>query len=89
MKLRHAAALALVGWYLLIPPLGRPAPSDLSQWEVITTFDSRSLCMSLRTSDIQSWLITKGILDLSAAQLKAYVDNSRCVSEDDPRLKAK
>src|SRR5882762_6308677 len=28
MKLRHAAALALVGWYLMIPPLTQIAPDS-------------------------------------------------------------
>jgi hypothetical protein len=88
MKLRHAAALALVGWYLLVPSHGQ-LQAPLSQWEVVTTFDSRSLCMSLRTPDIQTWLIVKGVLNPTAAQLKKYVDSSRCVSEDDPRLKSK
>ena len=30
MKPRHAAALALVGWYLLIPPLARSVPPQQS-----------------------------------------------------------
>lgn len=30
MKHRHAAALALVGWYLIAPPPARPRPSSNS-----------------------------------------------------------
>jgi hypothetical protein len=53
MKLHHAAALALVGWYLMLPPLRPDGPrsdppkgsdrvkadlsAPLSQWEAIST----------------------------------------------------
>ncbi len=41
MTLRHAAALALVGWYLMYPPTpNRP----LSQWEILNIFDSATEC---------------------------------------------
>jgi hypothetical protein len=32
MKPRHAAALALVGWYLMIPPTKHPRSRDLWRW---------------------------------------------------------
>lgn len=46
MNLRHAAMLALIGWYLMIPPvqscvgqfLGRCDLPPLSQWEIKATF---------------------------------------------------
>ncbi len=31
MKVRHAAALALVGWYLMVPPVGQD-PGALGKW---------------------------------------------------------
>ena len=52
MKLRHAAELALVGWYLMVPPipLNRfrvdiDAPS--SKWEHYQSFDSAEDCESI------------------------------------------
>ncbi len=46
MKPRHAAALALVGWYLLMPPPSSKYPGSvvdttapLSQWEVVPSYD--------------------------------------------------
>ncbi len=58
MKLRHAAALALVGWYLLIPPLesclgsfyGRPCEqTPLRKWRRSErTYDSRAKCEEMR-----------------------------------------
>jgi hypothetical protein len=48
MKLRHAAALALVGWYLMMPPLrGGGKPDDqapISAWTVFRKFDSTAAC---------------------------------------------
>jgi hypothetical protein len=53
MKLRHAAALALVGWYLLMPPAkhnGMPADVPLSRWRNFGAFDSAAQSESaLRT----------------------------------------
>jgi len=54
MKPRHAAALALVGWYLMIPPLqsaNRDDPSGprdlhapISQWDQVSAYDSAAKC---------------------------------------------
>ena len=58
MILRHAAALALVGWYLMVPPfrsgwfsssateLDTKAP--LSRWRVIGSFDEVASCYYMR-----------------------------------------
>jgi hypothetical protein len=57
--LRHAVALALVGWYLMMPPLRPPqsirwsegkfqvdtlTPAPLSQWTIVDSFDSAREC---------------------------------------------
>lgn len=54
MKLRHATASVLVGWYLLIPPVFSPmgghprAFNDLSaplnRWDIWAKFDSNTTC---------------------------------------------
>jgi hypothetical protein len=44
MKLRHAIALALVGWYLTIPEVGKTTPKDCPECAVqlnATAFFSR------------------------------------------------
>jgi hypothetical protein len=49
-KIRHAAALALVGWYLMIPPDSAKIPhsldseAPLSRWITVTTFDTSEKC---------------------------------------------
>jgi hypothetical protein len=49
MNLRHGAALALAGWYLILPPYVRPyRDSDLrvplSRWKLIERFDTAAAC---------------------------------------------
>jgi hypothetical protein len=49
MNLRHAAELALVGWYLIMPPtvglylrLDKSAPD--SRWHIVQSFDTATAC---------------------------------------------
>jgi hypothetical protein len=50
MNLRHAAALALVGWYLMMPPEVRDKKGDpvsveaISHWDTLAVFDSAMNC---------------------------------------------
>ena len=64
MKLRHATALTLLGWYLLMPPMlgGNPPiyPSarpdlaaPLEKWLVTDTFDSASQCRTALASVLE------------------------------------
>jgi hypothetical protein len=53
MKLRHAAALALVGWYLIVPPLlkkGVDLSAPLSQWVPLTSYDRAKQCEDEKAS---------------------------------------
>jgi hypothetical protein len=47
MTLRKAAALALVGWYLMMPPWGK-LNAPLSEWVVYQSFDSAENCAAAR-----------------------------------------
>ncbi len=50
MKPRHSAALALVGWYLMVPPMtpdGAPyidATAPIYTWEIVKNFDRAKDC---------------------------------------------
>lgn len=52
MNLRHAAALALVGWYFIVPPFQGSNPESsradvnapLSQWQIWSGYDSAKQC---------------------------------------------
>jgi hypothetical protein len=76
MKLRHAAALALVGWYLMVPPqtrtwwIGEERYDDaapLNRWTIEQSFDKAELC--------------------EAARQATQAGHAVCVATDDPRLK--
>ena len=44
MKTCNVAALALSGWYLIVPPVGGDASAPLSQWRTIDRFDTAQEC---------------------------------------------
>src|SRR5262249_51159849 len=53
MNLRHAAALTLVGWYLMLPPLNTSdqgaitslkSSAPISEWDVSESYDSATEC---------------------------------------------
>ena len=86
--MRHAAALGLAAWYLILPP---PAPSGkrltgapLSDWKSIDEFDSQSTCLQTRAKLIASMPNTQidtslcvpgGVQGLAPGQEPAIVDD--------------
>jgi hypothetical protein len=85
VKLRHAAALAFLGWYLMIAP-GKGdkflVNAPLSKWRQLGEFDSAAECDKQRSE----WMAT--IIRLSAPGT-AEGEWARCIASDDPRLKGK
>ena len=90
MNLRHAAALILVGWYLMVAPTsgkeGDPNSkflfhAPLSKWRQIGEFDSAAECNEQRAK----WVAT--ILALSSETPEGTW--ALCVATDNPRLKEK
>jgi hypothetical protein len=47
---RHAAALALVAWYLMMPPNKR-VDAPLSAWTVSRSYDSAEACQSAQSQN--------------------------------------
>jgi len=101
---RHLAALALVGWYLMMPPDSAKIPHDvdsdtpISRWIVVTTFPDEDTCEKGLT-DIQNSQQDPVTLDKTgrlkrlqkndAALGKARALNAACLASDDIRLKGK
>lgn len=103
MILRHAAALILCGWYLLLPPLlgsvGTPGAkvgddTPFSMWKTITVYDTASACKDKYRE--YAW----EVIDIAQQNLKKYghvqlwdqqridqAEAARCIASDDPRLK--
>jgi hypothetical protein len=98
MNLRHAAALALVGWYLLVPPLS----SDLSRFDISAPFSKWTLLTSTDTADrcteIKSKWSTTKFGDVwvnhhypaeARKTARLALHQSECIATDDPRLMEK
>ena len=86
MNLRHAAAIALSGWYLLVPPgacrpewvsQGKhtPCAAPLSEWIVTLSFSSRDKCDAERMADIS--YANQEMANANDSGDKMVVDSSR------------
>jgi hypothetical protein len=80
MKTRHAAALALVGWYLMAP-LSLQTNLPISEWNHIGSYDKATDCEDGRVA-----LAEKNKHDPQKYRLILL---SECIASDDPRLKEK
>lgn len=93
MKPRRVAALTLVGWYLMLPPMinGQPATNEpLSTWTIWHAFDTATDCEANRDFKAKQMreLFKKNSADADKWGTLFGVD-SQCVASDDPRLKGK
>jgi hypothetical protein len=103
MKIRHAAALALVGWYLIAPPPRTEDGTDydpkapLSEWQKIGKFETIEECRTYpaRLPEIMhGFYVEHPEIGESGerrdnAVRKALLAQAQCVATDDPRLKEK
>ena len=93
MNPRHAAALVMVGWYLMVPPPFGPVipETPLTQWTKWKTFDTAAKCEAARDQEVAD--SQKTLKDASASAAKKIVawefSSVQCVATDDPRLKSK
>lgn len=96
MKLCHAAALALIGWYLMVPPLVE-APykidmeAPLTSWKVHQKFDSEEQCDKSLTSAQAKYNQTAtaplGTIKKGSRAFALQMTFAQCIASDDPRLK--
>lgn len=102
MKLHHAAALALIGWFLMAPPAS-PGPNGsfvtktnlpLALWNNIGSYDQDGDCeeerrafLDLKRTEPPS---SPGFAQESLGTKLSIVSSwsAVCVSSDDPRLKS-
>ena len=101
----HAISLAIVAWYLMIPPIDATnkvdANAPMITWRKSVKFDSRDQCVqSLKdviehpTTPAEYQAAAKDTLKakmrpLSQAEMNKRMKESQCVAEDDPRIKPK
>jgi hypothetical protein len=96
MKARHAAAFALVSWYLLVPPLvNAPYKIDmeapLPSWKVYQTFGAEDKCETALSSAQSKYNKIAdapiGTIKKGSRAFALQMQFARCVSNDDPALK--
>jgi len=96
----HAAALALLGWYLIAPPRDKQLilfnqQSPLSLWVTVEEFETLKGCQAGKKSEMDNMekerhtsprakLSQEDALDQSARSLRAIA--MKCIASDDPRL---
>ena len=78
-----AAALALVGWYLLAAP-SNPNSALLTQWRIIGTYDDARDCQHKLSRLLGA---PKPGSPSSRAIHNAHAPRLACVATDDPRLR--
>lgn len=102
MNSHYAAALALVGWYLMVPPIGHNLRANIStplyewsgQWDDETDqkrdpFLTLAECEARKVADKQEFLDqAKKYPELREMFLQFSQDEiyAQCVKSDDPRL---
>lgn len=99
MNLHHAAALAIAGWSLMLPPASHTLRlnlnPDMSKWNVHSTHATSSECEQEKQRLQASMIETPGNAPQSSLRrpgrdlVAARYRSSRCVSSDDPALKSK
>jgi hypothetical protein len=88
MRFCHAAALALVGWYLMVPPRYR-VREEMGKLSRCRDGQSHAHS-SQRRRAMQSGVASQDSISASAA-IAAFppeeVYDAQCIASDDPRLK--
>jgi hypothetical protein len=90
MKLRHAAALIPMVWYLLIPPAGGDEHSALNLWQMVNVFESEEACQAGRQKYYNDGieLLKMGKTSTAAEESRRFT-HAACAAADDPRLQGK
>jgi hypothetical protein len=94
MKPRHAAALALVGWYLIAPPIRNGGPdynyldehAAYPDWKLICVLNTEASCERLREYAYRTVSDLKEE-DFDADPELGQYSEAECMASDDPRIK--
>src|SRR6266404_8843486 len=105
VKLRHAGALFLVGWYFMLPPLQFAGPGNdpysvaivddpapLSRWLPMMTFNTLQECDNFSTRlarNMRKSVKTERDKKDVETLIEIWLGKYQCVATDDPRLKEK
>jgi hypothetical protein len=98
-NLYHFAATALVGWYLMMPPIKRPpdigvrTDVPLSQWRAFYLYENLAACergragrIGLASSTMYTSSIPRSSREIGARSAVEQAKQSACIRSDDARL---
>jgi hypothetical protein len=92
MKQRHAAALVLIGWYLMVPPTKDTNQIDpsvaLPGWVVLRAFDTAAACNDAQ-DQLRYRVSRLNLQNPVTSAASEAAEFSQCIASDDPRLKEK
>jgi hypothetical protein len=89
MTSRQVAAVALLGWYLMTPPLRSPGgdlepDAPIARWRSAHAYDSAAECEKAKESFVKS---AKHEAPVDSDKLfSGAILHSQCIASDDPRL---
>jgi len=95
MKATHIVGLALVAWYLMVPPLvNEPFKIDteapMSSWKVYRTFNTAEECKKSKSSAQSKYQHTvtapSGTIKRGTRAFALQMVFAQCVKSDDPSL---
>jgi hypothetical protein len=89
MAFRSTAALALVSWYLVVPPSLSSVSKDknmptLSRWTIVREFSAEEACDAERIKSSRGDLTLGEYRGMPAEEIY----DAQCIATDDPRLKS-
>jgi hypothetical protein len=86
-----ASPLALVGWYLMVPPSTRGTNLSLSKWSIYQHYNAPDECYWAR-SNFATGLLQDPPPDFAERfgdNYRSIFARAQCIASDDPRLKEK
>ena len=86
MKPRHAAALALVGWYLMMAPTSRNPQTDSFTVDLNAPLSAWQMVSSSYYSAADCELAERDLVDTARLYPNVIAFYTLCVPSDDPRL---
>jgi hypothetical protein len=94
MTFHHAAALALVGWYMMVPPLSHTVRFEVdyrapvTAWPIMRSFDNAEGCEDYRSHELEKYRASAATAPTNIPQtFSNAILFSQCVASDDPRLR--
>ena len=87
MKPRHAAAIAIIGWYLMMPPVGNGkvyVTAPLTMWQIVVSVATLKECKNVLLNYEKHPIQISDPKVREAMKLRS--SHGICILADDPRL---